>query len=202
MNSMSTETRKYELKARAKSRQQTRERIVEATMALHEEVGPARTTIAEIARRAGVQRLTVYNHFPDDEDLFRACSGHWVSLHPSPDLVEALGRDDADARLRSSLEAFYGWYRNNESMLVQIQRDRNLIPALDNVVVESTDRPLAQLAAGLAEGFGAPAAKREALQALTRLALDFWTWRRLSLEGLDDGEAARLMADAVRCAAR
>ena len=54
-------------------------------MELHKEVGPAKTTVAEIARRAGVQRLTVYNHFPEDVELFAACQAHWIGLHPQPD---------------------------------------------------------------------------------------------------------------------
>jgi AcrR family transcriptional regulator len=198
---MSSEmTRKYELKARAESQRRTRERIVEATMELHEEVGPARTTVAEIARRAGVQRLTVYNHFPEDEELFRACGGHWMSLHPRPDLSEALAVSEPKRRAREVLEAFYGWYRANESMVERIQRDRNLIPALDSVVRDSTDAPLAQLAEALAGGFGANARKAAAARTLARVALEFWTWRRLAHEGLTDAAAARLMADAVACA--
>ena len=69
--------RKYELKQRAERVEETRRRIVEATSGLHLERGPAAASIAEIARRAGVQRRTVYNHFPDDSTLFEACSAHW-----------------------------------------------------------------------------------------------------------------------------
>ena len=83
---MFSEKRNYELRARAGRQQATRRRIVEATVALHREVGPARTTVAEIARRAGVQRLTVYNHFPDDAQLFAACQAHFLAQHPPPDL--------------------------------------------------------------------------------------------------------------------
>src|ERR1700680_2796204 len=90
MDAMSTQTRKYALKARAETQAETRRRIVEATSALHEEVGPARTTVAEIARRAGVQRLTVYNHFPNEEGLFAACSDHWLAQNPPPDPSAAL----------------------------------------------------------------------------------------------------------------
>ena len=84
-------TRKYQLKARAESERQTRARIVQATMELHKEVGPAKTTVAEIARRAGVTRLTVYNHFSEDSALFSACQAHWMGLHPLPDFSAALG---------------------------------------------------------------------------------------------------------------
>ena len=76
---MSSEKRRYELKARAARQADTRERIVKATVDLHKEVGPARTTVAEIARRAWVQRLTVYNHFPEDSQLLAACQGHWLT---------------------------------------------------------------------------------------------------------------------------
>jgi AcrR family transcriptional regulator len=100
---MSNEKRKYELKARAENQDRTRERIVAATAELHEEVGPARTTVAEIARRAGVQRLTVYNHFPAEAQLFAACSAHWLSGHPPPDPTPALALEDAADRLRAVL---------------------------------------------------------------------------------------------------
>src|ERR687885_554730 len=86
LNTMSTQKRKYELKARAESQQATRARIAAAAAALHQEVGVAKTTVADIARRAGVQRLTVYNHFADLDALLPACSAHWLGEHPLPDL--------------------------------------------------------------------------------------------------------------------
>ena len=69
--------RRYELKERARRQAETKQRIVEAAVALHTSVGPARTTISAIAERAGVERHTVYAHFPDERTLFRACSTHW-----------------------------------------------------------------------------------------------------------------------------
>ena len=77
--------RKYEKKERARRQEQTRQRIVEAAVDLHTSVGPAQTTISGIAKRAGVERHTVYAHFPDDGTLFRACSEHWAARHPLPD---------------------------------------------------------------------------------------------------------------------
>ena len=69
--------RRYELKERARRQAETRQRIVDAAVELHTSVGPARTTISAIAERAGVERHTVYAHFPDEPTLFRACSTHW-----------------------------------------------------------------------------------------------------------------------------
>src|SRR5436190_10028007 len=116
MNTMSSQTRKYELKERAERQEATRRRIVEATVALHKEVGPAKTTVAEIARRAGVQRLTVYNHFPEDIELFAACQAHWMELHPLPDLARALAEPDPERRVRACLRGIYGWYRETAAM--------------------------------------------------------------------------------------
>src|SRR5438034_6499517 len=123
---MSSQKRRYELKARAEGQRRTRERIVQATMALHEEVGPARTTVAEIARRAGVQRLTVYNHFPEDAELFAACSGHWVARHPPPDPGPWAAVADPDARLRRALLETYAWFEQAEPMLRHVERDREV----------------------------------------------------------------------------
>src|ERR1700693_6215130 len=103
MNAMSTQNRKYALKARAETQAETRRRIVEATSELHDEGGPARATVAGIARRAGVQRLTVYNHFPNERELFAACSDHWLAQHPPPDPAAALALANPAERLRAVL---------------------------------------------------------------------------------------------------
>lgn len=198
---MSSEKRKYELKTRAERQRQTRERIVTATVALHEEVGPARTTVAEIARRAGVQRLTVYNNFPDDDVLLSACQGHWLSLHPPPDPAPAFALQDPAAQLQTVLSALYPWYRENEQMLGNVQRDRYVLPALDARVAATFDEQFAALADALVAGWAVHARRRERMRATITLALDFWTWRCLAKIGLDDATAAELMADAASCAA-
>lgn len=204
MNAMSNERRHYELKARAESQRQTRERIVQATMELHEEVGPAQTTIAEIARRAHVQRLTVYNHFPDETELLGACQSHWLKLHPPPDVTAALAQADPAARLTAVLRRYYGWYRETQPMTEKVQRDRATIAALDAMLRQTADAGLGQLADGLAAGFGGRSGGRAARgrRALIGLALDFWTWRRLDREGLDDEVAAALMTRAVTASAQ
>ncbi len=190
MNTMSTQNqkRRYELKARAEAQQATRARIAAAAAALHEEVGVGRTTVADIARRAGVQRLTVYNHFPDLETLLPACSAHWLEEHPFPDLEPAFAHEDPAERLRAVLTALYGWYRDNAPMQRRVHGERATVPELDAWMARSSDQLLAALATRLAADF-----KQADARALVALALGFWTWDRLDREGLDAAAAAELM---------
>jgi AcrR family transcriptional regulator len=179
------------MQARAERQQDTQRRIAAAAAGLHEEVGPARTTIAEVARRAGVQRPTVYSHFPTERELYAACQGHFLAEHPLPDPGSALALTDPAERVRATLELFYGWYRSTEAMTGNVHRDRRLLPELDALLADTADRGLDALAGELARGFGRGG------RALIRLALDFATWQRLAHEGLADTEAAALMARAV-----
>ena len=152
---MSTQTRKYQLKARAKGQAETRRRIAAATAELHEEVGPARTTIAEIARRAGVQRLTVYNNFPDESDLFAACQAHFLERNPPPDPSGAFAITDPGERLQAVLTELYAWYRRTERTSANVRRDRASIPPLDALMAATADVRAAALADALAAGFAA-----------------------------------------------
>jgi AcrR family transcriptional regulator len=198
---MSSEIRRYELKARAEGQARTRRRIAEVTSQLHREVGPARTTVAEIARRAGVQRLTVYANFPTDKDLFRACGALWLTAHPTPDFSRALSAKDPSRRLHGTLVALYGWYRDTEPMTLNVERDRLVLPALDEVIEEARSSRLARLVPSLAAGFVRSPKTRRDVRASIALALEFWTWRRLTREGLSDQQAARVMVSAVGAAA-
>lgn len=193
-------SRKYEQRARAERQAETKRRIAAATAELHAEVGPARTTVAEIARRAGVQRLTVYNNFPEESQLFAACQAHWLAANPLPDPSDALALEDPLERVRAVLRAFYARYRATEAMTGNVQRDRSSVPALDELLAQSSDVALGGLADALAAGFGARGRRAVRVRAAVALALDFWSWRRLTAEGLDDRAAADLMTAAVGAA--
>jgi len=197
MNTMSTKIRKYELKARAESQRETRDRIARVTSELHEEKGVAQTTVAEIARRAGVTRLTVYNHFADLSELLPACAAHYERLHPTPDFDSVLAQGDADERVRAVLAELYRWYRETEPMYGKLFSDRASVPELDRFLEQNVDRMLDGLGVDLAAAFAVRGRRADRRRALIRLALDFWTWRRLAREGLDDEAAADLMAAAV-----
>jgi AcrR family transcriptional regulator len=192
------EKRKYELKKRAERQEETRRRIVEATVALHLEKGPAATKISEIARRAGVQRVTVYNHFPYETSLLAACSSHWRALHPAPDPTPWAATDDPDKRLRLGLRELYAWYRETEPMTANVLRDAELLPALRSIIESGLGAYLAGVREVLTEPL-ATGRRRERVQAAGRVATDFHTWRALA--PLGEADAAELAASIVELAA-
>ena len=181
--------RRYELKARAVAFEATRQRIVDATLALHEEVGPARTAITEVSRRAGVGRVTVYNHFPDEAALLSATSATWLAAHPPPDPRGGRRCQDPAKRLREALDELYPYYRANEAMLAHLTRDVEVVPAL----AEAFGRGgRGRARAGDARGAARPPPERKRgarrrLVAAIGLALSFATWQRSTREkGLGD----------------
>jgi AcrR family transcriptional regulator len=194
------EKRKYELKKRAEQLDETRRKIVEATVDLHRTVGPAATQITEIARRAGVQRVTVYNHFPDEASLLGACSAHWRGLHPSPDPSSWESISDPVERARVGLAELYAWYRETEPMTANVLRDAEVMPTLGQLIDSGLGRHLERVRQVLAEPFRARGKRRARLEAAVRAATDFHTWRALS--SLPDLEAARLGTGLIELAAR
>lgn len=194
--------RRYELKKRAETQERTRQRIVEAAVALHEEVGPARTTVSAIAERAGVQRLTVYRHFPDEESVFRACTGHWYDENPPPDPAAWAALGDPEARLRLALGEIYDWYRHNEAMLDKGARDAQLLPTLAGVVAERQAPYWREARQILAAGWDSDGTRQPLVSAAIGHATTFSTWQSLARQqGLSDHQAAALMVALVACAA-
>jgi AcrR family transcriptional regulator len=191
--------RKYELKKRAERFDDTRRRIVEATVELHRAGGPASTQVSEIARRAGVQRVTVYNHFPDEHSLLAACSAHWRALHPAPDPTGWEAAADPGERLRLALGELYAWYRETEPMTANVLRDAETVAALRPIVENGLGRYLEQVRTNLAQPFRARGRRRERIEAALRAALDFHVWRALA--PLGDREASHLAAALVELAA-
>src|SRR5436309_1608015 len=127
---MSDQRRPYRMKRRAELEEQTRRRITETTVALHEEVGPAQTSISAIAERAGVRRSTVYRHFPNDDALFAACSAHWRAANPAPDPTPWTEIDDPTERTETALRELYAFYARTEPMYTSLLRDEPLFPAV------------------------------------------------------------------------
>jgi AcrR family transcriptional regulator len=182
-------TRTYEKKRRAEREAETRQRIVEATVALHTSVGPARTTISAIADKAGVQRHTVYAHFPEENTLFAACTSHWALLHPFPPAEPWAAAADPLERLALALRDIWAWYAEVESDLELFFRDADLVPAVGADMSHYAER-LTVIADRLAADLGGSSAVRAAVGH----ALAFETWRSLvRREGLTTAGAVDAM---------
>jgi len=191
--------RKYEMKRRAERMQETRRRITEAAVKLHQTVRPARTTVSAIAEKAGVQRHTYYAHFPELKDLYQACTAHYLEQNPLPEPPFWANVADAEERLRVALSEVYAYYAGNEAMLSNVLRDAPLDPvAQENMA--SFYQYWESMRDALADAFGASGERHEALLAAIGLALDLQTWHTLvRKQELDHDRAVGLMVGMVRC---
>jgi AcrR family transcriptional regulator len=177
--------RRYTKKKRADSQHDTRTRIVTATMELHEEVGPRATTISAIAERAGVQRLTVYRHFPDESVLLQTCTTQWLDLHPPPDPAAFRAIPDGMERCRAQLESIYRYYRRTARMWTVAHRDEPEVEALRQPMA-GFRLYLDRVRDDVITAWKPPAEARPALTVTLSHALRFSTWQSLSHEGLAD----------------
>jgi AcrR family transcriptional regulator len=176
------------MQKRAEQMDETRQRIIESTVRLHGTLGPAHTTIAGIARDAGVTRLTVYRHFADDEAIFEACSAHWLAGQVLPDPVAWTRIDDPVHRLRVGLSDLYRFYRDGEGMLTRIYRDRDAMPEGRRRALAQRDEYLRDV---LVEPFGSMDRR---LRAVVGHAASFASWRSLCLEQeLTNGDVVEVM---------
>ncbi len=191
--------RKYQLKRRAEQQEETRRRIVEATVALHESVGGAGATISAIAERAGVERLTVYRHFPDERALATACTQYYWEQNPPPDPTPWQAITDPEIRLRTGLAAIYTYHRRTERMSLRAFHD-----ALNNPLLREILAPQFAYWRGVRDILAAAWLGRDRAQGQVKAtvghAIGFIAWYSLVREqGLDDAQAIELMVAMLRC---
>ena len=187
--------RNYTLKKRAEQQAETRQRIVDAAIDLHATIGPANTTISMIAERAGVQRHTLYAHFPDERSMLMACSGHSLERDPLPDAASWTAIADPGERLHIGLRAIYDWFERNAGVLACVLRDAEHHELVQEIVA-------LRYGPGIASWREALGAKLSATQrAMLALALSFYTWRTLTSEsGLNQADAVDAMTRAIASA--
>ena len=191
--------RKYRQTRRAEASAETRRRIVDAAIQLHTSVGPATTTVSAVADLAGVERLTVYRHFPDEKDLFDACVSHGWERFPPPD-YEAWARiEDPEQRLRTGLTELYAYYGGIGDALVVIVRDFPRVPTLAALNAPYFAK-WAEMRDVLARGWRRRGRRRRALVAAIVHSLDLSTWESLvRRQRLSDADAIELLVRLVRC---
>jgi AcrR family transcriptional regulator len=196
---MSDEKRPYRMKRRAELEAETRRRITESAVALHERLGPAQTSITAIAEAAGVRRSTVYRHFPDEDALFAACSSHWRALNPAPDPAAWAAIDDPAARTETALRELYAFYARTHRMYESLFRDETFVPAVARRL-RNFHGYLQAVRDILLKGRGRASQRT---RAAIGHAVAFETWRSLTQEEqLANDDAVALMCRFVQSASR
>lgn len=186
--------RAYTLKRRAEQQADTHKRLVEAAVELHGSIGPAATTLSMIAERAGVQRHTLYAHFPDERSLFLACSGLVEARDPLPDAAAWRDMPPPD-RLSAGLDALYEWFGRNAEIVACVLRDSEHHALTREMFELRMAPPFDALRQALTAGLTAPQT------AMVAVAVGFYTWRSLVRDaGLDHAAAVAAMVRAVETA--
>jgi AcrR family transcriptional regulator len=189
-------TRTYTLKRRAERQAETRRRIVEAAVDLHSTFGPALTTFSMLAERAGVQRHTLYAHFPDELSLNLACSSLAMEERdplPNAELWRTI--ENRRERLRAGLTAIYGWYERNAALAACVLRDVEY-HAVTKQIVALRFGPSME---SYREVLGGTLDAKE--RSVMLLALSFFTWRTLVGDvGVTTAEAVETMVQAIESA--
>ena len=184
--------RTYTLGKRAQQQAETRQRIVEAAVELHGEHGPALTSLSAVAERAGVQRNTLYAHFPDERSLLLACSAASLERDPMPDASEWRAIKDRKARLATGLAAVYAWYARNEQLAGCVLRDAEFHPPVREIIALRYAPHMASFEEVLGTGLD------QKQRALLRVALGYFSWRSLVREsGLSAHAAVAAMSRAI-----
>lgn len=164
-------------------------RIVDALVELHQELGPKNTTIAAVAERAGVQRLTVYRHFPDEAAMLQACSGRWAAQNPPPQEAAWQNIRSAENRVQTALLAINDYYSRNHEMLAKVYRDASEVKPLAGIM-DGFDTYFAHLADNLTAAI-MNGGKNPTVRAVARHLVRFSTWQSMSREKLSNQEMAR-----------
>jgi AcrR family transcriptional regulator len=191
--------RQYRMTKRADARGETRERIVRATLALHDEQGVATTTFADIAERAGVGPATVLRHFPTLGSLVIACGQHVAEemrpLSPADSSRLFAGLATTAARLKRLISEIDAFYERGSFRLISAGNDRDRVPELDQFL-KMVDAGLEALIrdAIVDEAPGEPIIS--VMMALCSVSV----WQRLNRANLTALERQAILVDLLTCA--
>jgi AcrR family transcriptional regulator len=180
--------RHYRLGRRGEAARATRQRIVEATLGLHDEQGITGTTFRDVASRAGVAPATVLRHFPRMGQLIEACGAVSEEMAPFPGPGVLAGARSKAERTFRVVAAIFGWYDIVGRGLEHLQIDRRSLPELDAWFrrIDGEHRSLLALAID-----------REPDDELVTTATALTTpgaWASMLATGMDSDRAARTVA--------
>jgi AcrR family transcriptional regulator len=129
---------------RARKRQQTRERLTRAAMALFLERGFEATTLDDIAAAADISRRSFFHYFESKEDVVFA----WHEASTAALIAAVAARPASESMLCAAENAISAMARQlepNEAMaMAQLKRDNPALQARDQVKYEKLERALAE----------------------------------------------------------
>jgi AcrR family transcriptional regulator len=184
-------TRSYTMRARAESATKTRERILDAVIALSEERLSVEIVLADIAERAGVSVQTVLRHFGSRQCLFEQAQARQLAQVRAE---RATPVGDAASAVRT-IVAFYDrlgeWSLRLQAQEHSDELSRQTVELGRRVHREWVEEVFAPQLAGRRD--------REELVDLLVVATDVLTWKILRRDGgMDRSATCKRMLRLVR----
>ncbi|MEA2636671.1 MAG: hypothetical protein QOJ33_2431 [Chloroflexota bacterium] len=175
---------------RATASEATRQRVLEAAVALHGERGAASTRWADIAERADVALGTVYRYFPSYDELIPACTGFGLTMLRPP-TPEIFGRaTSVGGRVTALVDESFSFWERAYPWMRHRECDRRAIPA-----VQAFHRRQEARFEGLVRAALGPLARRRRVLDATVSLSDYSSWAAFHDRGVATTEAATLVTE-------
>jgi AcrR family transcriptional regulator len=189
--------RKYSMGKRRAAVEETRQRILEATLALHSEKGIFGTSWQDIARRADVSVGTVYKHFPSLDELVPACGELMYAITRPPSLEDTpeifAGAGSLEERLERLISELFDFYERGAPYIETDFQERQL------PMVQEWETHMRATIAELAREALQPVGPDErTVQAVSAL-LDFSTFKSFLDRGIQKEQAAKTINEVLLC---
>ena len=189
--------RKYSMDKRRAAVEETRQRILEATLALHSEKGILGTSWQDIARRADVSVGTVYKHFPSLDELVPACGELMYAITRPPSLEDApeifAGASSLEERLQRLVSELFGFYERGAPYIETDFQERQL------PMVQEWEAHMRATIAGLVREALLPAQPDEGTVQAVSALLDFSTFKSFVDRDVQKEQAQEIMNEVLLC---
>jgi AcrR family transcriptional regulator len=189
--------RKYTMDKRKAAVEETRQRIVEAALALHSEKGIFGTSWQDIAHRADVSVGTVYKHFPSLDELVPACGQLAYAILRPPSLEDApqifADATSLEERLGRLIEELFDFYERGAPYMETDFQERRL-PA----VVQWEAYMRATIAGLVREALVFAVPDEHMVQSVSAL-LDFSTFKSFVDREIQKEQAAKTISEVLLC---
>ena len=177
--------------------EETRQRILEATLALHSEKGILGTSWQDIARRADVSVGTVYKHFPSLDELVPACGELMYAITQPPSLEDApqifAGAHSLEERLERLVGELFAFYERGAPYIETDFQERQL------PMVQEWEAHMRATIAGLVREALLPVEPDEGTVRAVSALLDFSTFKSFLERSIHKEQAAKIMNEVLLC---